>query len=267
MTLHHAGPMIAIGPDEGPRMETKVPASPAPDPLAVHRALASSVRVRIMDTLVECSPRDIQQLSASTGLHPNTVRSHLAVLEKAALVTLTDASPAGRGRPRRLYRAVVDSQSGDAGADGYELLAAILAEVVAAESIHGFGDAEQRAADWGRRLVHSGQRSAGAVASTARALDLVMVMLDRLGFQPEVDIASHGGPVLRLHQCPFQSVVRQNPKVACAVHFGLTRGALEALDCELEIRRFEPHLGSSPCVTVFDVRRAAPGVDVAGEVG
>ncbi|MEX2324392.1 MAG: helix-turn-helix domain-containing protein [Nitriliruptoraceae bacterium] len=245
-------------------MTTTVNTRSAPSPATVHRALASPVRGRIIDTLVDSSPCDIQELAAAMGLHPNTIRSHLVILEEAALVDYTHAAPAGRGRPRRLYRAMAARWTED-GAFGYELLASILAGVVASESSDPSRPTEQRAAEWGRRLVQEHRITPGPPASTARALDHVTVMLDRLGFEPEVDLAAHGGPTLRLYQCPFRTVARDNPRVACAVHLGLTRGALEALGGGLQIRRFEPHLGAGPCVTMFGTRRSAPSNGVAGE--
>jgi DNA-binding transcriptional ArsR family regulator len=69
----------------------------------VHRALASVSRVRILQ-LLEAAPRDVAGIATLTGLHANTVRSHLGVLERADLVCRMTTDATGPGRPPVRYR-------------------------------------------------------------------------------------------------------------------------------------------------------------------
>lgn len=70
----------------------------------LHRALGDRSRVRILRTLRAADGGlDVPALAAAVGLHPNTVRSHLAVLEEARLVTHAVEHRRTRGRPRALY--------------------------------------------------------------------------------------------------------------------------------------------------------------------
>ena len=56
---------------------------------ARHRALADPTRVRILDLLRSADgPLTVADLAAPLGLHPNTVRSHLHLLDEAELVVL-----------------------------------------------------------------------------------------------------------------------------------------------------------------------------------
>jgi len=74
------------------------------DAVLLHRALGDRSRVRILRT-IRAADRglDVPALAAAVGLHPNTVRSHLAVLEEARLVTHAFEHLPRRGRPRALY--------------------------------------------------------------------------------------------------------------------------------------------------------------------
>jgi predicted ArsR family transcriptional regulator len=74
------------------------------DETLLHRALGDRSRVRILRVL-RASDRglDVSALAAAVGLHENTIRSHLAVLENARLVTSELERRPGRGRPRALY--------------------------------------------------------------------------------------------------------------------------------------------------------------------
>jgi predicted ArsR family transcriptional regulator len=74
------------------------------DETTLHRALSDRSRVRILRAL-RAGDRalDVAGLAALVGLHPNTVRSHLAVLESARLVSRELEHTARRGRPRALY--------------------------------------------------------------------------------------------------------------------------------------------------------------------
>jgi predicted ArsR family transcriptional regulator len=79
------------------------------------RALAVPTRRRLLD-LVGQAPAGstVSELTAATGLHPNTVRLHLEVLARAGLVEGMAASagaPAstGRGRPPARYVAVAEA--------------------------------------------------------------------------------------------------------------------------------------------------------------
>ncbi len=78
------------------------------DEAAVHGALASPVRRRLIGLLGDAGAASVSTLSDALDRHPNTVRSHLAVLTRIGLVELDagadDGHARGRGRPARRYR-------------------------------------------------------------------------------------------------------------------------------------------------------------------
>jgi predicted ArsR family transcriptional regulator len=95
----------------------------AMDDTTIHRALGDRSRVRLLRAL-RTSDRalDVSELAAAVGLHPNTVRSHLATLEDAHLVTHSPDHSHARGRPRILYSSSRRLHAGDTAAPLLELL-------------------------------------------------------------------------------------------------------------------------------------------------
>lgn len=76
----------------------------------------------------EDAPQDVADLATATGLHPNTVRKHLARLERAGLV-VSEIDRSGRpGRPLRRYRTVPRQRSG---------ISLVVSAVAGAASAHG----------------------------------------------------------------------------------------------------------------------------------
>ena len=65
-----------------------------------HRALADPSRARLLECLrASEAPLSVDQLAAEVGLHQNTIRAHLAVLEDASLVVVRSESGGRPGRP------------------------------------------------------------------------------------------------------------------------------------------------------------------------
>jgi len=210
------------------------------EPTAVRRALSDDHRVAIVGELRE-SPDglDVRELAQHLGLHENTVRWHLGILDDAAFI---DAAPApnGRpGRPRILYRlrpgarAVRDR-------DEHRLLATVLTGMAA-----GLPDGEERAAEagraWGRFLVR--RPSPLERVSDDEAVAEVSRLLDEEGFAAE----PHGTEI-HMRRCPFHDLAGTNPEIVCGVHRGLMMGALEELGSDLEVEGLDVFVRPDLCV-------------------
>jgi predicted ArsR family transcriptional regulator len=210
-----------------------------PEP-RVHRALADDSRVRLLGLLRdEGTPRSSSELAERIGLHPTTVRTHLEVLVDAGLATAAREVRRVPGRPRVLYSAVAQVPESQ---DGYRLLAEILSSELAASAEDPSARAAAAGAAWGRFLVSAPEPFADMTA--ARGRSAVVALLARLGFAPEV---SAGGAQIRLRRCPFIDVAREHADVVCAVHLGLMRGALAALDAPLEVEELVPFAEPDAC--------------------
>ena len=219
------------------------------EPVAIRRALADDHRVRIVDELrAAAGGLDVRTLSRRLGLHENTVRWHLGVLDDAGLVDFAPAPNGKPGRPRMVYR-LRPGATATAGADEHRLLATILTGTLA-----GLPDGEQRAEEagreWGRYLVR--RPSPLERVDDGEAVAEVARLLDEEGFaaQPQ-------GTEIHMHRCPFHDLAEAHPEVVCPVHKGLISGALEALGSQLEVEGLDVFVRPDLCVA-----RLAPRAEV-----
>jgi len=212
----------------------------------VHRALSSPVRVRLLEAL-RGEAQDAWALAEHSGLHVNTVRGHLTVLEDAGLVRSDPESRDRPGRPRLIYRVEPDADGGD---DGYRLLAEVLASCLETVEDDPSGRAEHAGTAWGGYLVERvpPSRPIDAEAALQRVLDL----LDELGFDPLLS-GDGDGRRLVLRRCPFLEVAEGHQDVVCGIHLGIMRGALAVLDAGVEVADLLPFAEPDSCVSHLEV--------------
>jgi predicted ArsR family transcriptional regulator len=207
-----------------------------------HRALADPSRARLLESLRSSEqPRSVDELAADLGLHPNTVRAHLLVLEESELV-VSSSEHAGRpGRPRRLFAAVPEEAEVE-----HALLASALASSL--EPLPNGADvAESAGRSWGGVLVE--RLEPGRVPDESVCVERVATLLRRRGFAPEQDAA---GLVMR--RCPFRDLAERYPRVICSFHAGLIDGALAELDAPVSLEDLEPWVSPTTCMARFAAR-------------
>ena len=210
------------------------------EPRLVRRALADDRRVLIVDEL-RAAPDGIgvRDLARRLGLHENTVRWHLGVLDDAGLVEAAPAPEGRPGRPRMLYRLGAGAAA-PAGAEDHRLLAAILTGAVA-ELPDGEARAEEAGRAWGRFL---GRRPSPLERiGEDEAIAEVAGLLDEEGFEAEPQ-----GRQIHMHRCPFHDLAEANPEIVCGVHRGLIAGALEELGSELQVEGLDVFVRPELCV-------------------
>lgn len=224
--------------------------APAPEE-RLHKALSSPARRRIVELLDDHEqPLDTAELAEHLALHPNTVRSHLAVLEEAELVTSEPEQRGRPGRPRLLYRTTEAARTGD-DQHGYRFLADVLAGQLAVVADDPAAAAEAAGAAWGRYLVQTPPPSSPLTVDDAigRLVDL----LARFGFDPQHDDSDT--PRMLLRRCPFLQVAREHEDVICSIHLGIMRGALEELAVAVEVTDLIPFAEADLCVAHLAVRQ------------
>ncbi|MBV1850743.1 helix-turn-helix transcriptional regulator [Catellatospora tritici] len=189
------------------------------DDLDAVAALHDPVR-RALYEFVAAQGRPVgrEEAGQAAGISRTLAAFHLDKLAEAGLLEidfmrLTDAKPGpGGGRPAKVYRRARTARKVTLPERDYEQLAGLLAEVV-----HDL-DADDRAiaaaGAAGRRL-----HQPGAWHQTLR---------DR-GYEPYAD-----GDRVRLRNCPFHQVARDQPLLVCAMNLALCQG-LAGADATAEL--------------------------------
>jgi predicted ArsR family transcriptional regulator len=225
-----------------------------------HRALGHRSRVELLARLrASDDGEDAGSLAAAMGLHTNTVRGHLRVLQEAGLVAASPDRRRRPGRPRLRFVALHDERASPDGA-AYQSLASLLAETLAEAASEPTESAVRTGERLGRTLAAAepGARSdaadgvvgygvsdrGGSDGQTIRVA--AMALLERLGFAPrplEGDAAR-----LELLACPVLSVARERREVVCALHLGILRGALAVHGADPDAVELEPFATPSSCL-------------------
>lgn len=211
--------------------------APAPPPDAARPA---SSREAIL-ALLESAPETlgIDDISKATGLHPNTVRTHLDVLHAAGHVARTREAPQGPGRPRWRYGPAPGPRSrhGELAAD----LLDQLADVASATLTREVAERWAAAAETG---------SPAPYPTADDAVHGVAGTLAELGFEAYVDAV---GDRIELRACPYARLVGQRP-VICDIHAELVARLLEGSGQPLALDRLD--VWTRPGLCVAHVRRA-----------
>lgn len=211
----------------------------------LHRALGDEHRARVVDELRrEPGGLDAHELGRRLGLHPNTIRWHLAILGDAGLVTSRPEARTSPGRPRTLY--LLDGGSA-ASRDNYRLLASILTATLA-ELPDGAVRASAAGHAWGRYLA---RRPPHVRLSDADAVGQVVGFLANEGFRPVATVDE-----IQMHSCPFRDLAEGGQRIVCAAHRGLIGGALAELGSELEVERLDAFVEPDLCIAHLRRRRA-----------
>ena len=130
------------------------------------------------------------------GLHPNTIRSHLRRLEAAGLAVSETETRTSRGRPRLLFEPGPGAEEVVDGARDYKLLSAMLAGHAKSGASDPSAMAESTGKAWGGYLAAPDRPRPGDTVDEDAAVEMIARMMDRLGFEPEVERAETGTEVL-----------------------------------------------------------------------
>jgi predicted ArsR family transcriptional regulator len=216
------------------------------DATSVHRALADPRRAELVAALEEAlEALDATELGRRVGLHANTVRWHLGILEDAGIVASHPEHRETPGRPRRVWeraRATVHDEAGEHRALARALVSAVAGLPDAA------ADAEAAGRSWGRLAA----RRAGPAGADDSVEGLVRVLGEH-GFEPRV-----AGLEVTMHRCPFADLARESPAVVCGMHRGLVEGALAEAGSTLGVDEVEVLTRPGVCVVRLRERTGVP---------
>jgi predicted ArsR family transcriptional regulator len=200
---------------------------------------ADSSRRRVLDLLGAAGgPLTITEITSGTGLHANTVRSHLALLTEMGRVEAVPEERTRPGRPKLLYRAVPHG----APTDPYRVLAQELAA--------GLADGEPGTTPGvaaGHRLARNQRAKVaadGAEVTPADSITMAVEGLEVLGFETTTDPL---GDRLYLSSCPFADLARED-RAICRLHHEMLNGFFGELDSGVTVRRLDIFVRDDLCV-------------------
>lgn len=208
-------------------------------------ALADPVRRRLYEYVAGREGETSRaEAAGAVGVRRTLAAFHLDKLVEAGLLTTSRRKLSGRegpgsGRPAKLYRRADRQVNVHLPPRDYETAAHLLAEAVqhsgAEESLHAAARAE------GRRR--------GGAAAVERPVDAdgLCEVLTRLGYEPAAD--EEEPETLRLRNCPFHTLARDFPPLACGMNLELLRGLLAGVQAEGFTARMAPR-GRHCCVTI-----------------
>jgi predicted ArsR family transcriptional regulator len=194
-------------------------------------ALAQPTRARLFSLLGELRrPAPTEELAARLRLHPNGVRLHLERLQDAGLV-VRGRERRLRGRPRDAWAIDPDALPGGDPPTAYAELSVWLVRSLTG-SRASIRDVEATGRRIGRELAPH-----DAELNEERQLHGILVAL---GFQPQREPVAGDRLSYRLRNCPYREAVRERQPLVCALHRGLTRGVLDAIDPKTKLTGFVP---------------------------
>jgi len=207
-------------------------------------ALAEPVRRRLYEFVVgQAEPVDRDAAAAGAGVGRPLAAFHLDRLAEAGLLAVTYRRRSGRtgpgaGRPAKFYaRARHGELSVSVPPRHYDLAATILAEGVergAGSSAPVIDAARER----GRRLAAEAGRD---LPSPPHAIEVLALQ----GYEPVADADG----VVRLRNCPFDSLVEDHRDLTCSMNLALLEGVVERVGEPDVVARPDPREGYC-CVTL-----------------
>lgn len=209
------------------------PGDPSLGPVPAGEELLPAGQRRLLSLLQSLAgPATLTELADASGLHPNTLRGHLAGLMDRGSVVRTSGPADGPGRPAHRYAVTGPGPAPVAELTG---LAVALSGAIARSSRHPADDARRAGRAWGHRL-----------ASESPTPPEPLPVLGRMGFAPEPHPDDRD--LVRLTRCPLLEAARESPDIVCGVHRGLVEGLLEHAGASTEGVDLEPFAEVGACL-------------------
>ena len=194
-------------------------------------------------------PITAAQIASLFGIHPNVARHHLDRLVEAGYLQVSARTPArsGAGRPAKGFEATNKEIMLTYPARRYDLLAELLARVVARlDPEQGPAVAEEIGRAYGRDLA------AEVGMPDEEGFDNALIAVARALLGAGFEVSADGDERLLLTRtCPFSTAAAAHPEVVCRLDRGIVAGLLESAR---DVGAVHPHPADNPdghCATRF----------------
>ena len=208
-----------------------------------YRGLTQVSRLRLLRAVQREPGRLLQDLAVEAGVHINTARDHLRVLEEEGLIVSAPVETGRRGRPPLGYspvRRADQTPQARRRADEAKQRGRML-RTVAPDLDPG--------ADLGDDATHQ--------------LDALYEHLEDAGLEPEI---SEDRLTVGLMPCMYQEFIDEDRPLVCSVHAKLVRHQLEQVSGPVELRRLHPFVEKDRCLLVLGLAGQEPRVRRTGGV-
>lgn len=190
-----------------------------------YRGLAQKSRVLLLRAVQLQPGQRLQALAETAGVHINTARDHLRVLEEEGLITCAPATTGARGRPPTVYAPVTDTRTNPVAAQR-------------AESAKSQGDLL-------RKLMPETDHTAEIGTEAAHQIDTLYVHLEDVGLEPEFD--DDDSLMIDVHPCPFMGLIDDDRRSICGVHATLVQHQLAQVPGPLKLGTLTPFVTPDRC--------------------
>lgn len=202
------------------------------------RGLTRVSRLRLLHAVHRIPGRKLAELAEEVGLHLNTAREHLWVLEDEGLVTSLTLTTGTRGRPPVVFHPVEDATENPA------------AQRRIAESAERGAILRRMSPE----LDHSEQLGAEAT----RQLDALYEHLDDIGLEPKLDESQL---TIDLAPCRYGFAIETERSLVCSVHIRLLRQQLQQVPGPVRLKGVQPFVTPTQCKVTLGLDPDPPHTD------
>lgn len=189
-----------------------------------YRGLTQISRVRLLHTIQRTPGRRLQDLADAAGIHINTARDHLRVLEDEGLILSAPEATGTRGRPPTVYFPVTHVSENPAARKR-------------AEQAQALGDRM-------RKFAPNSPRPSELSGDALHQIDTLYSHLEDVGLEPDLD---EEALTIDLEPCPFTSMIASERNVVCSVHATLVQHQLAQVPGPLKLGQLSPFVTPHAC--------------------
>lgn len=199
-----------------------------------YRGLTQPSRVKILHTIQKLPGQKLDQIAAETGLHINTARDHLKVLEEEGLIVSRPISTGVRGRPPVVFDPV--QKPGDS------------------ETADQRARASQSKGDLLRRLYPALDRAEEIGSEAQHQIDTLYSHLEDVGLDPILDDENLD---ISVAPCTYHDLIDEDNSIVCSVHARLIQDQLSQVTGPLKLQKLLPFVTPHECKIMLAERAKA----------
>lgn len=196
-----------------------------------YRGLTHMSRLRLLHAVQRLPGRRLPELADEAGLHINTARDHLRVLEDEGLIVSYTLTTGSRGRPPVVFHPVEEAESSPAAS-------------------RRAADAQKRG-EILRRLSPDLDHTDDLGEEASHQIDTLYEHLEDAGLEPALDESQL---TIELTPCLYFPAMTEERPLVCSVHARLVQQELKQVHGPVELRRLEPFVTEDRCVIALGIQ-------------